>query len=280
MKCHDNKGLVIKLGSKDDIITFSRCCFLKPFYSCKIDEFYNIKDIFKFAKENDNHKKDLLDETKDRCQECSLKKEITSVSVDLSKACNLHCYHCFRLNHVDNKEIKKLYFNTLKKVKGHQLESLSLTDEGEPFFYFKETIKFLKSLSYKKDFKKIIFTTNLTLLDYKKIELLRKVSLKTKIEYVFICSIDGCDKRSYEATRRGANFDKTIYNYSLLLKTFGPESARVAFTLKKTNCKCVNEVVPFFKNLGVKILTCYYDFFDQDMKSLFYSTINQFEFLF
>ena len=79
MKCHDNKGLVIKLGSKDNIITFSRCCFLKPFYSCKIDEFYNIKDLFNFAKENDNNKKDLLDETKDRCQECSLKKEITSV---------------------------------------------------------------------------------------------------------------------------------------------------------------------------------------------------------
>lgn len=280
MKCHDNEGLVLKLGPNSDIVTFSRCCFLKPFYHCSITDFAQIKDIFEFAKERDDHKINFLEETADRCQKCSLNQNISSVSVGLSKACNLHCYHCFRLNHNEDKYIKDLYFKTLKKVKGHKLNSLSLTDEGEPFFYFKDLIKYLKKLSYKKDFKKIIFTTNLTLLDYKKIELLKKISSKTKIEYVFICSIDGANKHDYEATRRGANFEKVINNYILLLKSFGPDSARIAFTLKKTNYKSVNDIIPFFKKLGAKIITCYYDFFDPEMKSLFYNSIKQFEFLF
>ncbi len=283
MRCHEDKGLVINLNGDGDKIVFSRCCYLQPFYTCKRDYFEKIKDIIKFSQEvYDNlEEKNLnyLNETNDRCPTCDLKKDIKSVSVGLSKACNLNCYNCFRSSHKESLNNKKLYFNTLKKLKGQKLDSISLTDQGEPFFYFKDTIKYLKSLSSVKDTKKVIFTTNTTFLNRDVIKLLKKLSDKTGVEYIFICSIDGVTKETYEKTRPGAPFEKVISNYCLLLKTFGFNSARVAFTLKRTNYEDAEKVVPYFTSLGAKIITYYYDIFDINMKKLFFEKINNFEFL-
>lgn len=278
MKCHEDKGLVISLGETDDIIKFRRCCFLEPFYICDRENFEKIKDPISFAENNNNIQKNFIKGIDDRCGTCILKEEIKSVSICLSRACNLACYNCFRNNHNEPNKNKKLYFSTLNKIKNHKLNSIILTDEGEPFFYFKETVKFLKKLSYEKDTKEVVITTNCSLLNDKRIEKLKAISTKTKIKYTFICSVDGCSQYTYERTRLKASFKETIYNVSKLLECFGPKNVKVAFTLKKRNCKDINNVIPFFKQLGVKILLFYYDIFDDAMKKLFYDSVGQFEF--
>ncbi|MCF0126126.1 MAG: hypothetical protein HUJ68_10315, partial [Clostridia bacterium] len=207
-ECWNTKGeLYFRLDEIDlKKINLFRCCYLEPYKSIDVSDINNI-DIKELFNESLSLSPILQEPIKDRCFSCNnLSQKLEKISISLSRACNLNCYHCFFNEHKDTPEMKNAYFSLLEKTKGLSLEELKLTDIGEPFFYFIDTFNFLKKLSFKKDTKKIIFITNLTLLNINRIKLLKKISDITHIQYEFNVSIDGITKETYENTRIGGNF--------------------------------------------------------------------------
>ena len=137
-------ALWITYDSFQKLIELKRCLWHKPYEKINIDDFLKIKDIIQYSIDHDfNNAETLLSEgEKLKChQKCNLPKTIKSVSVSISHACNLNCYHCyFDGQHYDTPEMKKAYFDTLYKIKGHQLDKILLTDNGEPFYYYDDII--------------------------------------------------------------------------------------------------------------------------------------------
>lgn len=273
VNCTAYEGGELNINFQDGHIDLKRCCRGKAFYSCSIEEFRKISNPIDFTK-NFNYKdfseyaNTYYSSTEDNfCHPCFFpKNEINKVTVGLSYACNLKCYHCFYEKHIDTKELKELYFETLYKIKGHHLDIIEFTDRGEPFFYYYKIRDYLKSLSID-DTKTVKFLTNLNLLSDERIRELKTISEQTGVHYKFEASIDGITKEAYENTRIYGNFEKVINNLKLLLENF--DDVLVNYTIKKPNMMASrNEIESFFKGLGAWVVITY-DFFDEDCKKLF-----------
>lgn len=273
VNCTAYEGGELNINFFENKIDLKRCCRGKPFYSCSIEEFLKIKDPIEFSKtfeylDYSNYANTNFSSKEDNfCHPCYFpKNEIKRVTVGLSYACNLNCYHCFYENHRDTKELKELYFETLEKIKGHNLDIIEFTDRGEPFFYYYKIRDYLKTLTTE-DAKTIKFLTNLNLLSEERIKELKDISEKTGIHYKFEASIDGITKEAYENTRINGKFDRVITNLKYLLNNF--DDVLVNYTIKKPNMTATREEIEtFFKNLGVWVVITY-DFFDEDCKKLF-----------
>lgn len=257
-------------------IELKRCLWHKPFIKMSLNDYFNIDDIIYYSANFNFSTKNLIaDGEKIKCKNiCSLPKEIRNVSVSISHACNLNCYHCyFDGHHKDTPEMKKAYFDTLYKIKGHQLDKILLTDNGEPFIYYDEIILYLMSLSTN-DTKQVEITTNLTLLDEEKIKTLQKISSQTNIKYTFIVSLDGISKKTFEATRIGASWEKVTQNLRYLTKYFKYEDIKVSYVIRKPALVDAPFAKSFFiKEFGLKT-DIYYDFYDEDCKKYFLNLKN------
>lgn len=264
-----NGTLYLRYNYFHNTITLARCCLLEPFIELSLDEFLKIKNIVDYAK-NFNYTNEIKfwPGAEDRCKTCNFpKNKIAQVSVGLSYACNLNCYHCFyEGHHKDNSQLKDLYFNTLYNIKNNNLESIQLTDVGEPFFYFYKTLDYLKSLTLS-DTKNINFLTNANILNTERIKMLKDISDSTGITYTFIISIDGCTKESYEKSRINGSFEKVIENARYLNELF---DVGINFTIRSPNMSDVLNIKPFFKNLGFKRVDIQYDIYDEECKNLYY----------
>lgn len=251
---------------ENDKISLKRCCIHKPFKELEINEFSQIEDIISYLNDSTQNNFTEYIVNTSRCKTCIVPKNIKRVSVSISHACNLKCYHCFfDKNHFDKPEVRKLYFDTLYKIKGHQLDYILLTDAGEPFFYFENTISYLKSLSLN-DTKKIRITTNLSLLNDEKIKLLKEISNSTGVEYEFIASMNGITKETFEKTRIGGNFEECFHNLITLSKTFN--NLVVSYVITSLNKDEAQYVKDFFKNYNIKA-DLYPDFYDENIKNFF-----------
>ena len=264
-----NGTLYLRYIPYRNTITLSRCCLLVPFIELSLEDYYKIDDIIEYAKNFNYEKPVFLKGAEDRCPTCSFPKDkISQIGIGFSYACNLRCFHCFYDGfHKDDAFLKDLYFKTLEKVKGHHFNIIQLTDVGEPFFYFYKIINYLKSLKFDEDTREITFLTNATLLNKDRIDELVNTSRSTGINYLFIASIDGCTKETYEATRVGGNFEKVIENITYLKQFF---HVGINFTIRKPNMSDVLNIKPFFKNLGFTKVDIYYDIYDDACKDLYY----------
>lgn len=264
-----NGTLYLRYNYFHNTITLARCCLLEPFIELSLDEFLKIKNIVNYAK-NFNYTDEIKfwPGAEDRCKTCNFSKnKIAQVSVGLSYACNLNCHHCFyEGHHKDNSQLKDLYFNTLYNIKNNNLESIQLTDVGEPFFYFYKTLDYLKSLTLN-DTKNINFLTNANILNIERIKMLKDISESTGITYTFIISIDGCTKESYEKARINGSFERVIENARYLNDLF---DVGINFTIRSPNMSDVLNIKPFFKNLGFKRVDIQYDIYDEECKNLYY----------
>ena len=264
-----NGTLYLRYNYRHNTISLARCCLLRPFTELPLDEFLKIKNIIEYAKNFDySDKIEFWPGTEDRCKICNFpKNKITQVGIGLSYACNLNCYHCFyEGHHKDDDQLKDLYFKILYNIKNNNLESIQLTDVGEPFFHFYKTLDYLKSLTLN-DTKNVNFLTNASLLSKNKIRMLKEISDFTGVNYTFVISIDGCTKDTYEKTRTNSNFEKVIENAIYLNQLF---HVGINFTIKRPNMSDVLNIKPFFKNLGFKRVDIQYDTYDEDCKSLYY----------
>ena len=230
--CYENNKILLK-----------RCCIHKPFKELSLKEFYSIDDIINYSLFD----KDLTDfiSNKDRCKTCYVHSDIKRVSVSISHACNFKCYHCFFKEHKDTPEMKKAYFDTLYKIKGHQLDTIMMNNGGEVFVYYDEIIEYLKSLT-PNDTRQVTFVTNLVLLNEERFKELKQISESTGVTYFFLPSVDGIKKESYEAIRLGGKFEKITENLHLLADIFGPQQAVILYTIKKPNINETKNVEKYF----------------------------------
>lgn len=268
-RCVMPSRLEITYEPKGKTVCLSRCCYLYPFIvDMPIKDFLKIKDLISFAEEASNKPITKKPAYKDWCTcPCTITSKIEVVTVSFSKACNLHCYHCFFNEHKDEPDTRDLQFETLEKIKGHSLEKIHLISSGEVFFYYYKVVQFLKSLTYK-DTKIIDFQSNLTLLNKARIDELKSISDITGVIYNFSPSIDGITKESFEAVRVGAKWEQVMENLLYLRDTFGAHNIFINFTLKKPAFSEVKQIKPFFKDLGIDNVQISPDIYDEQAKAL------------
>lgn len=268
-RCVMPSRLEITYEPKGKTVCLSRCCYLYPFIvDMPIKDFLKIKDLISFAEEASNKPITKKPAYKDWCTcPCTITPKIEVVTVSFSKACNLHCYHCFFTEHKDEPDTRDLQFETLEKIKGHSLEKIHLISSGEVFFYYYKVVQFLKNLTYK-DTKIIDFQSNLTLLNKARIDELKSISDITGVTYNFSPSIDGITKESFEAVRIGANWEHVMENLLYLRDTFGAHNIFINFTLKKPAFSEIQQIKPFFKDLGITNVQISPDIYDEQAKAL------------
>ena len=192
--CPQDKRVSLEIRFDDDgKVSLARCCFLYAFSHLTLEEYSKIDDIIDYA---ENSKINYAKSSNICVAKCFLEKKIKQVDVGISHACNLKCLNCFFKEHKDTPEMKKAYFETLYKIKGHQLDTIMVNNGGEVFLYYKEIVEYLKSLTIN-DTRQVTFVTNLLLLNKERFEELKKISEKTGVSYFFLPSVDGITKESY-----------------------------------------------------------------------------------
>lgn len=258
--CLGWSGLVIRMDD-ENTLAVARCCMYEQYYPIKLNDFLkmDLNHIGELAKNAKFYNKPAICDSV-----CIFSDTIKDVYLNIICNCNLRCYHCCagfdyqsdnpfcNCGHKSAEELlkrKKCFFDLLYFLKGKHLEAINLDGSGEIFLYYKELIPWLMSLS-QDDFKEIHFTTNGTLLDRKKLNLLKKISKKTGVEYRINISIDGITKETFETIRRGANFEHTLEILSTIKELFG-NNFYVFFTIKKPNIKEVDQVKNFFKDYNL-----------------------------
>ena len=268
-----DKRLEIMWDEYTNRIMLSRCCYTEPFAYLPLDEFYKVKDIIKYSCVERNHK--LKDSAQGWCAAtCNIKPEIKVVTVGLSRACNLHCYHCFFTQHEDSPELKNLYFETLEKIKGHNLEIIHMQSSGEVFFYYYKIKEYLKSLTTN-DTKEVNFQSNGLLLSNERLEELKQISEQTGIKYTFSYSIDAISSETYKKIRVGGDFNKLLDIFEKTINIFGKENMMASFTIKKGNEHEAASFRKFFKdNFDFEGTYITYDLMDKECHD-FFDKLNQ-----
>jgi len=257
----------------EDTIQISRCCILPAQWYIKSEEFLKIEDIIGYLYGIPDKKTKPLYVNHPMCDgnNCVILHniEVKDIIVGLSYACNLNCYHCwFEGLHRATTLKKTLYFHTLNNIKKHNLNSITLTNKGEPFFYLRETMDYLRKLSIR-DTKCVSSVTNGNCLSKDSLEEIKSLREYSGINYKFLFSIDAISEETYNLSRHGGNFHKVLENMGLAVKFFGKENVSASFTCKKTNVKEVNNAGKFFmNNFGIST-SITFDYYDQDISKYY-----------
>lgn len=175
-----------------------------------------------------------------------LSSKVRSLSITLSRRCNLSCIMCLPPDHpweLPEKTLKEIYalFPYLEKI---------LWQGGEVFVldYFEELLS--EGFRYPNIRQSIV--TNAQLIEERIAERLLKNSVGITI------SIDGTTKETYEYIRRGASFEKLIRNLKLigqLRKQFNSGSIlNLNVAIMKSNYKQIESFIDFAKEYGFDFL--------------------------
>lgn len=272
--CDMTKRLEITYNKKYDKIFLSRCCYTCPFTSIDLKDINNI-DIFLLAKDSSfSHKRIPGSEAScplDQQNICNkILPDIKTVTVGISHACNLSCYHCFFEDHKDSPDQKNLYFQLLEKIKGHNLDMIHMQSSGEVFFYYYKIKEYLKSLTVN-DTKEVNFQTNGLLLSKDRLKELKKISDDTGITYTFSFSVDAITEETYKKVR-GGDFEKLLTNISDTIEEFSRENIAFTFTIKEPNKHEAAEFEKFIMNkFNYSSCPTYlsFDYFDKSCQDLF-----------
>lgn len=266
--CPQDKRVSLEIRFDDDgKVSLARCCFLYAFSHLTLEEYGKIDDIIDYA---ENSKINYAKSSNICVAKCYLEKKIKQVDVGISHACNMHCLNCFFKEHKDTPEMKKAYFDTLYKIKGHQLDTIMMNNGGEVFVYYDEIIEYLKSLT-PNDTRQVTFVTNLVLLNEERFKELKQISESTGVTYFFLPSVDGIKKESYEAIRLGGKFEKITENLHLLADIFGPQQAVILYTIKKPNINETKNVEKYFMDtFGIRC-SISFDVYDKECEEKYNS---------
>lgn len=182
--------------------------------------------------------------------------ELNHIQVSFSTECNLHCRFC-GAKHIRNsvvekglsKRLNKINFEFLYKLKNLNLEYIRLTDYGEPFFFYKDTIDWISQLT-KEDTKNVFITTNATLLQDDFFELIEK-KREEGITIDMHVSLNAYSQQSYLEKMGSDYFYKVIKNIFKLYKTQCP--LRVSFLIDDTSdIDNYKNFLTFFSSLGIQ----------------------------
>lgn len=225
--CYHFHSLHIKYFTYLKKVAILRCCLKKDYISqavllLTIDEWDSIENKYSFLSSIINvwpERSPTINEFWCKPKECfySFPLQLEGVEVSLEYSCNLNCRWCQvkkELKNMDIKTKRKLtqsYFKTLEALKGHSLESIRLTENGEPLFFKNKFIKFVQSIS-ESDFKVVSINTNGTLIDSEILNLI-KVS---PIKFFINVSLNAWDRESYTEIMGHDFFDQVMETIVLL----------------------------------------------------------------
>lgn len=214
------------LNHKDNKIYFA-------FHSClQDDDYFNSKYIFSFEeirnliqKENSEFEKIINSYCKfisdkngfGTCDCHRNQKKFDGIVVNLNFSCNINCKYCFTKELRDetiiwSKDLENLYFDFLKKVSECDFETITVTGQGEPFFYKKRFYEFLKNIPENSKLKKINIITNGTLIDEEFFEIIKNL----KVYFNFSVSLNAFNKESYKKVTGTELFETVLKNINLL----------------------------------------------------------------
>lgn len=212
--------LYILFSETEKNLLFYQCCCnrgSKPSYKMPLAEFYQLKEQKKLSKK-------LAEIDKLETFHCCnygkpwcFKNISNMITVAVSKACNLNCPFCYvKSGHNESLLRKQIYFDLLEAVRNtfpdHELR---LTDFGEPFFYTKEIVNYLLSLT-KKDFKQVYVISNGTLLTPGILNTLRN---NLKIPLKVVLDLDSMNPDMIKRLRKNTNLNTiltTILNLNVM----------------------------------------------------------------
>ncbi len=254
----------------EDVLQVSRCCLLSPQWYINSSDIMNTDKVFDYLCNLPDKDYPQLSLNHPMCggHKCQLSNnnDVKEIIVGLSYACNLRCDHGWFAGHqTDSTFQKQVYFHTLNKIKNHNLNKITLTNKGEPFFYLSETMDYLKGLSIN-DTKEISTITNGNCLDESILNELKDIHDHKGIDFSWVYSVDAISSKVYEQSRNGGNFEKVLKNIEITTKNFGTDNILISFTCKKTNISEVKSVRDFYmKNFGINT-SITYDYFDPDLE--------------
>ena len=202
-----------------------------------------------------------------------LEETLDTIEVAISNACNLRCAHCYVKarygNGIESKEIKDLYFKTLYAIKGKGLNSIRLTDHGEPFYYKEETLEYLKSLTLD-DCKEVHFTTNGTLIKEEDIHILENVIPQC----VITVSLDGVSDKSMKAIRH-IQAEPLLNTIKALAKT--KLNIWVNTVFQPFNYDEYVEIINFVKECNIQFTSAFYRLSHQQKQQIMEYIENAFQ---
>lgn len=169
--------------------------------------------------------------------------------IGIGNLCNLHCEMC--ANWLLPKERRgslsfQGFIRILDQFESHQTNSVVFIGEGEPLLNpdFVRMLKYAKNKGFETD-----LFTNGTLIDRSNVKDL--VANLNQIHF----SVDGAKKETYEAIRKGANFENTMNNISLFIKANKGYNSKVVthieFVYMALNRNEIVDIVSLAHKLGV-----------------------------
>jgi len=159
--------------------------------------------------------------------------KITSILIDITKACNMECTHCYKssFDGCDYMDIDKIN-NIINEIREYELKNVALTG-GEPLMHpdFGEILEIVKANS------EIEFelTTNGLLLTQEIIEEVEKIP-----NIIIQISIDGAMPATYEAQRGKGSFEDFKKGFDLLASSSVSKRARTA--VSKLNYREIDQI--------------------------------------
>jgi len=163
--------------------------------------------------------------------------------------CNLRCEMCAN-RFLPKDHCGSLSFEGFRRILDHfepnQTRSVIFPGSGEPLLNpdFIEMLKYAKNRGFETE-----MFTNGTLIDRTNVK-----DLVENLDQVRF-SVDGAKKETYEAIRKGANFEKTMENISLFIKAKKDYNSKVAthidFVCMVMNCDEIVDIVSLAHKLGI-----------------------------
>ena len=164
----------------------------------------------------------------------------------ITDVCNLRCKHCYQNNFssktdLDWHGLKTVSDNIIDALKTWKSKALITLTGGEPFIKseFNQLLDYLNSA---KEVKELNIISNITLLDYKRINELKKYKKLKKIKF----SLEGVTTKSNDSIRGKETFREIINNLRLLQANSDFEII-LMFTLLKSNIKEIPKIFSFAK---------------------------------
>jgi len=253
-------------GNLDNVI-FIRCCLKdqenESLYTQNIDEFSKLNKIdlhniinsvnYKVSK---NHDFSIIPYgCKTTKQICDYEKfKINYITVSIQYKCNLKCIMCAHgrghaYDNLDDLKYKNCYFNTLYNIKGLHLDTIQLTERGEPFFYKKETMEYIKSLT-SNDCKTLYIISNLTTINENDIRELYEYSQKNNIKILITASCSGITNETYKTIHKNNFFNKIVNNIKLLREL--DMLCNINYVIQEENYFELELLKDFWKDNGIE----------------------------
>lgn len=246
-RTYDN-SVIIGFNGNIGKIFISRCC-MKTTEGCfsstlSIEELKNLissGQLLSYLSDVRNFEPPAWDETVfiicDEKEKCSFYKTtvpLSRVEVCINHPCNANCTFCRNAQWRDlsvqvKEELIEVYFMLLDEL-SNSIETIRLTDCGEPFFFLERMKDFLKSAENSK-LKKIQVTTNGSLVDDELISIIQN----SKILYNIQFSLNGYSSSSYKRIMGIDAFSKVVRNIQKTQNAIGEENVRVSFVVDDVN---------------------------------------------